>query len=332
MAGAVTHDLTQEAADLAGVIAGVGADSTTVLRPGITNLVNKVWVLSVGGVAQPGAFWPRHVTPWEGGSCVVAISTPKGGQSLTYVIAMVGNAPSGAPTGTVTVVPAGSPTITVEVNKVPLTVRLGGGYSPTVGDEAILLWSGNQVFAMAKVTTTAASGPASTPVPTAPPPPPPITGTSNFGAQDSATWTDGYNWNSYFGQNVYSGSGYVPRSTGSWFYGGSTRGLADKTNITAVRFFLGARKNAGSYNSPATVHFYRHNNDVRGGGEPARTDGPYDISIPAGWGGGWLTLPQSFGVALKGGGGISIAGDPYVGFASGGAQPDSGTLSIDWSK
>jgi hypothetical protein len=310
----------------------VGGTSGVVVRAGqvLWDVPTKTWVVMVGGIAQ-SAVWAANQPPYDGASCWVVYSTPAGGQSTAYVAGLVNTIPAAGPSGQVTIVPVGGTTCTVEVKGVAITATRLAHYTPAVGDEAALLWSADKVYAVGKVGTAAAGGGPGSAIPTPPPPAPPATGTAKFSASDSGTWTSGYNWNSYFGQNCYSGSGYVPPSSGSWFYSGATAGLADKTNITQVRFWLGARKAAGSYNSAATVHFYRHSHNNRGGTEPSRTHGPHDISIPAGWGGGFVTLPQSFGVALKGGGGISIAGDPYVGFTAGSAQPNSGYLEIDWS-
>jgi hypothetical protein len=321
----------EQAAALAQVIAGVGGTATATVKPGIVlwDAVVKEWTVQVGGVQQK-AIWMTTEPPYDGANCWCVYSTPQGGQSIIYVAGLTANTPALGPSGQVTIVPGGGTTCTVEVRTVALTAIRLAHYTPAVGDEAALLFSGDKIYAVGKVGT-ATVAPLASPPTTPPPPPPPATGTAKFSASDSGTWTSGYNWNSYFGQNCYSGSGYVPPSSGSWFYGGATRALADKTNVGGVRFWLGSRKAAGSYNSAATVHFYRHSADSRGGSEPSRTVGPYDVSIPAGWGGGFVTLPQSFAVALKGGGGISIAGDPYVGFTAGSQEPNSGYIEIDWS-
>ncbi|ASR83947.1 hypothetical protein SEA_SHROOMS_68 [Arthrobacter phage Shrooms] len=323
---------SDSAAALAGVIASVGATSSVTVRPGVIlwDYLTKSWQVEVGGLRQK-VVWMTATPPYDGASCWTVFATPQGGQATCYVAGITAASPALGASGQVTVVPAGGTTCTVEVRGVPLTATRLAHYVPAVGDEAALLWSADKVFAVGKI------GAAAPIIPdgggsTAPPPPPPvIRGTAKFSASDSGTWTAGYNWNAHYGQNCYSGSGYVPSSSGNWFYSGATRALSDKTNILAVRFYLGARRAAGAYNSPATVHIWRHSHDIRQGTEPTRTLGPTDVVIPAGWGGGFLTLPQSVGVALKGGGGISIAGDPYVGFTSGSAQPNSGYLEIDWS-
>jgi hypothetical protein len=299
-------------------------------KAGRIELTGATWRVTVG-TSPVQAIWSEHVVPYNGAPCILGMSTPPGGQTTAWVLGVTQSAPLVGSTGKVLVATGGSQTITVEVNGVSQTATIVGAYAPVVNDTAYLEQRAGTLYAVGKLGAAIPIPPVPPTTDQTPPPPPIQTGTSDFRAQDSGTYTAAVGgWNSYYGQNVYSGSGYVPPSTGHWFYNGATRGLADKTNIGQVRFYLGARQRAGNYNAAATVHFYRHNNDSRGG-NPGLTAGPHDISIPAGWGGGWVTLPQSFGVALKGGGGISIAGDPYVGFTAGSAQPNSGYLEIDWS-
>lgn len=325
---------------MAGTVADAQREAAVALSPGPIaefkagriERSGTTWRVTMG-TSPVQAIWMEHVVPRENAPCLLGLNTLPGGQSTAWVLGMTQQDAMPGNAGIVTVATGGSATITVDVLGVTHTATIVGPYAPVVNDTCLLERRGGQLYAVGKIGAVAPFQESnSAPPPQAPPPPPITTGTAEFRSQDSGTHTPAVGgWNGYYGQNVYSGSGYVPPSTGHWFYNGATRGLADKTNIGEVRFYLGARQRAGSYNSAATVHFYRHDNDSRGG-EPGRTHGPFDISIPAGWGGGWVALHQSFGVALKGGGGISIAGDPYVGFASGAASPLSGTLSIDWSK
>lgn len=287
------------------------------------------WQVSVGtSIIQ--AIAAEHITPVHNAPCVVGMVTHPAGQTVAWVLGVTQQNFTEGATGKVITVPAGSPTITVEVNGKNLTAAIVTPYAPAVNDTCLLEQRGGVLYTVGKIGLPAPPPPSPTTTTMTPPPPPPQTGTSEFRASDSGTWTQGYNWNGYYGQNVYSGSGYVPPSSGHWFYSNTTTALADRT-ITALRMWLGPRQRAGAYNSAAMIHLYRHTSASKGG-EPTRTHGPYDISIPAGWGGGWIPLPASFGDALKGGGGISIVGDPYVGFLSGSASPASGTLSADWSK
>lgn len=287
----------------------------------------RSWQVSVG-TSVISAIATEHVTPTHNAPCLVGMVTQPDGQTTAWVLGVTQQYLTQGATGKVLTVTGGSDTVSVEVHGKTYTATIVTPYSPAVNDTCLLEQRGGVLYVVGKVGLPAAPPPP--PPPPAAPPPPPQTGTSEFRAQDSGTWTQGYNWNGYYGQNVYSGSGYVPPSSGHWFYSNATTALADKTT-GAIRLYLGARQRAGAYNSSATVHFYRHTSASKAG-EPARTHGPHDVVIPAGWGGGWIGLHGSFAEALKGGGGISIVGDPYVGFASGAADPASGTLSVDWSK
>jgi hypothetical protein len=295
--------------------------------PSVT-ATTRDWQVSVGTNVIT-AIATEHVTPYHNAPCVVGMVTQPGGQTIAWVLGVTQSGLTEGATGKVLTVPGGSATITVDVNGKTLSPYIVTPYAPAVNDVCLLEQRGGVLYALGKVGVAAST--AAAPPPPAAPPEPVQTGASEFRAQDSGTWTNGYNWNSYFGQDCYSGSGYVPPSSGHWFYNNATTALADKTT-GAIRMYLGARKNAGAYNSPATVHFYRHTSGSKGSSQPATTHGPHDVVIPAGWGGGWIGLHESFATALKGGGGISIVGDPYVGFVSGAAAPASGTLSVDWSK
>jgi hypothetical protein len=102
-------------------------------------------------------------------------------------------------------------------------------------------------------------------------------------------------------------------------------------NISRIRLHLPARLRVGTYNSAATIHVYAHTSGSRPGGDVSRVVGPHDISIPPGFGGGDFDLPLTFAAAIAGGGGISIAGDPYAGFNSRLDDPTSGRLILNWS-
>jgi hypothetical protein len=139
-------------------------------------------------------------------------------------------------------------------------------------------------------------------------------------------------WDPYYGQNVYTGSGWSPTDTGSWWYSGATRQLAGRT-INAFAFRLGARRNAGNYNQDVNIHFYRTSNNYQGGSDSSRVEGPYTVTVAAHFGGGWIGLPTDWGQSLaNSGGGISIAGEPYAGFTGVGEDPESGQLSFDWTR
>lgn len=330
--GATQNSLV-EIGRMAATIAGVAQQGSDVqMRVGQIHYdtTNLVFYVTSGG--QPvNAVWNQALVPYDGANCVLLLAS-QGNNVGTYFVAFITDSvPNPGITAKVTAFTAGQPTCTVKIGNTSYTAQRAASYTPTVGDVAIVFFAAGTAYAVAPLSVYT---PPLTTLPAATQPPPGKSGSGNslITCQDSGTWTDTYNWNSYFGQNTYSGSGYVPRSTGSWFYNGGTLGLADKTTINAIRFFLGPRRNGGAYNSAATVHFYTHNAVSRGAGEPTRIDGPFDVSIPAGWGGDWVALPGSFAATLKAGGGISIAGDPYVGFTGVGENGNAGALSIDWSK
>lgn len=316
---------------LADVFADIGGRANAVtIKPGLL-LRSEAgdWSFSSGGVTIKAIFG-TSLLPISGAPCVAIVLTPPKGLSTAWVLDTTQASPNQGGIGKILVVNGDGVTASVEVEAKTITATRVTQYTPAVSDQCLVEWRGSSAYVIAKIG--AAPPPPSLPPTVAPPKPVITTGTFKAAAQDSGTWTNGYNWNSYFGQNVYSGSGYVPLSSGSWFYSGATRGLADKGTITSVRFYLPARRQAGAYNSTATVHFYRHGSNTRGSTEPSRTVGPYDVNVAAGWGGGYITLPTSFGDALKAGGGISIAGDPYVGFTGISGAGNSGHLIITWKK
>jgi hypothetical protein len=202
-------------------------------------------------------------------------------------------------------------------------------YTPQPGDNVALDWRASQGNVLGKVGVIAPPAPGGG---VTPPPGQSQTGTSVYPASDSATYSS-FGWDNWAGGggNVYQGSYGSGPLYGAWFYSGSPAELTGRT-IARVRFGLGSRRNVGSYNSPVIVHFYAHSNVSRPGGDVTRVTGPFDVSIPPGWSGGVVDLPTGFAAALQTGGGISIAGDPYAGFLGRSAQPDSGTLTIDWSR
>jgi hypothetical protein len=284
------------------------------------------WVVSCGGV-QVNAIWNQGISPWDGAQCVLALATLNKATTY-YVMAVTDTRPSLNGMAKVTAFTGGSSTCTVTIYGHTYTAHRASSYTPTVGDYALCIEVHGQLKAICAMT--AYTEPPITPAPNvAPNPSPSNTGNSLIPAQDSGTWTTALGgW--VVGQDVYSGSGYIPPSTGAWFYGGDTAGLAGKT-ITALRLYLPARLNAGAYETAQNVNIYAHTSKARGTTEPSRVAGPVTVSVPIQWGGGWVPLDGSFATALQGGGGISIAGDPCIGFAGVEASGDSGAISADWS-
>lgn len=233
--------------------------------------------------------------------------------------------------GTVTAAPAGSDTITVDAAGTEYVVTFLDSYVPTVGDRVGLLWQGAQGRVLGKVGVTPSVEIA--PPATAPPPGAATTGTLPVIATDSATYSGGlYGWNARYGQNVYQGDGSPwggpPTNAGAWFYGAGASQLAGST-VTGVQFRLPARNTAGA-SGTGTVHLYLHTSPTRPGGDVTRVDGPFDVSSAAA--GSYVTLPTGWGGVLVAGGGISITGNPYMGFRGRGEDPASGQLSLTWQR
>jgi len=178
--------------------------------------------------------------------------------------------------------------------------------------------------------------PVTTPAPAAPPPPPTVVGNGTLPlvATLSDTWGAG-GWGQWAtsgrgGEDVYTGTWSGVTLTGAWFYGAPRPELAGK-KVTRVQFRLPARIGGAGSAGAVTVHFYAHTSQSRPAGDVARTVGPFDFTVPAGWVGGYIDLPTTFGPVLAAGGGISIAGEPYAGFTSRLKDPEAGKLLIDWT-
>ena len=275
------------------------------------------------------ARWLDPIQPLQGGKIVIDITNDGRGQSTALDIGGYTDQPRPS-TGTIKeVIPAGISTrlvFTGEDGVEYTTPRFIGSFSP--GDPVYVTWDAATPTIIGTIT-------AVEPVPPAPTPSP--AGGVTIGevtsiATASDTWGVG-GWGRWAssqrgGEDVYAGtqSGYTV--TGSWFYGAAKPELAGKT-INRIQFKVPARLNVGA-SGPATIHLYAHTAGSRPGGDVARTVGPHDVTIPAGWGGGLIDLPTSFGPVLAAGGGISIAGDPYVGFKSRLKDPESGKIIQDW--
>lgn len=286
----------------------------------------------IGGLSQPAA-WPSGVYAGLGEAIFVAQLVKADAPAQNVVIGRVGA--DGPREGTVTTVPGGSDTITVTAAGTDYTATFLAAYTPTVGDRVRLFWQGRDVTIMGKVGITPGAG--TIDAGTGAPPPPKSSGTFNAPATDSATlWGPG-GWDSWAGGggHVYQGSWGGSTVTGAWFYGNTMAELAGAT-ITRVQFRVPARRSVGSYNSAGNLHLYAHSSPGRPGGDVSRVSGATDVSIPAGWnpgpGDGFIDLPTSYASTLISGGGISISGDPYMGFTGKPSDPASGQLRIDWSR
>lgn len=306
------------------------SSSTRVLLGDVAS-VEGALVARLGGVPQ-SARWSQGYYPTVGDAVAVLVTAGATGQSSNLVLCKVGASPAVAPPieATVEAVPAGSPTITVAADGVSFDAKVAYP-SPTIGDLVLLTWRGSVAYAISLIGATAPPAP---PPPTAGPQPPPggaTTGTLSVPAIDSGTFQVGAGWNDRtFGSDVVQGSYGGRTSTGAWFYGTSPSSLAGRT-IQGARIYLAARRRMGNYNDAVTIHLYAHNAASRPGGEPSRTTGPFDVTLPAGFNGDWVSIPTAFAAAIVAGGGISIAGNPYAGIIGRLGNPQSGAVAIDWT-
>lgn len=293
--------------------------------PGFADVYPNV---KVRGLVQEALWFGQYAEPGE--PIVVGLRGGKTTGELIVLGRVGGPLPIKA---TVTAAPGGSDTITVSAGSAEYVVTFLSTYTPTVGDSVRLLWQGGEGTVLAKVGLTPSVVVA--PPATAPPPGAATTGALPVVASDSATYSVGYGWNSYYGQNLYqgdgSGWGAPADNRGSWFYGAGAAQLAGAT-VTGVQFRLPARKSGGASSSAATAHIYLHGSATRPGGDVTRIDGPFDVSVAPGFGGGYITLPTGWGGVLAAGGGISITGSPYMGFKGRSEDPASGQLQLAWQR
>lgn len=291
-------------------------------------------LIKVGGTEQ-SATWLSGVYAAAGEPLLIAQIVYPDAPTQNVVIGRAGE--DGPREATVTTVPGGSDTITVTASGTNYTATFLTGYAPTVGDRVRLLWQGREVTVLGVVGVTPAPGGVAGS--TAPPPAPLNAGKFDATAVDSATYWSGGGWDSIAGGRgaLYQGTVYGTAFAvaGSWFYGNKLAELAGAT-IWKVWFRLPKRLPVGSHNAALDVNFWAHTSPGRPGGDTSRTVGPTPVNIAAGWSPGpdegWILLPLSFASTLIAGGGISISGDPYMGFAGKPADPASGQLRIEWSR
>lgn len=297
-------------------------------RTEVVSAYADFWPNIVLGGVQQFAYWNDHAYAAPGEAITVAREVDPSGVARNTVIGRIGR--PGATEGTV--LSADGMKAVVSVGAIEVTAAYNSGLTLVGGDTVRLMWQGRVATVLVKLTSYVAP-----PVPapgTTAPPPANSTGELPVFATDSATWVPGLGvWNAWAGgrQSVYQGSYSGHTMYGSWFYNGATRQLAGAT-IDRVRFRAPKRLSVGSYNAAGTMHVYVHGSDTRPGGDVARISGPYDISIPAHWQGDFVDLPPTAGDALKSGGGISIAGEPYMGLAGKAEDPSSGQLILNWSR
>lgn len=220
---------------------------------------------------------------------------------------------------------------------VPVTTTAGllqcryVGTAPSIGALVRLDWQSTAPWiwpsAAATIPPPVPGGGGATPEP----PPTSTSGTLTVTAIDSGSWQVGGTW-AWAGTDVYQYRyGSSRENRGAWFYGNGAAQLAGAT-ITGARIRLGARLRIGNYNGSAVLHLHRHTNGARPGADVTRVAGPHDITVGPNAGPGWVDIPTAWGQDLITGGGIAVAGSPYVGIAGVGSDPASGQLQLDWRR
>jgi hypothetical protein len=291
----------------------------------------------LGGVPQ-FAYWCDHVYAVKGEPVAVAVESDPNGGARNTVIGRIGR--PGATEGTV--LSADGTKALVSVGAEEVAAAYNSDLTLTGGDTVRLLWQGRVATVLVKLTSYVAP-PADSPGTTAAPPNT-SAGELSALATDSATWVPTLGaWNRWAAQNqnVYQGTYGGSTMYGAWFYNGFTKQLAGAT-LTDVLFRVPKRFAVGSYNSAGDIHIYVHTSDNRPAGDVARVLGPYSFTIPPNYNGGsvlqdgvpagFVRLPIAAGTQLVSGGGISITGSPYMGFAGKAEDPSSGQLLIPWSR
>ena len=216
------------------------------------------------------------------------------------------------------------------------------GYAPIEGDSVMLLVQSGVVLVLNTVAVMGTAGAGSGLVVGGDPTPPTAatSGTLHMPAVQSGSYRSADGWGSpgsgrgmslsSVGQGTAPGSSYS--YNGAWFFGSQANQIAGAT-WDAVRFRVGPRLHIGSYNSALTLHAYAHTSPTKPSGDVSRTFGPYDFTIAANYGGGWVgTLPSACYPTLAAGGGISITGSPYLGIGGLDVDPASGQLDADYHR
>ncbi|MDF9748621.1 hypothetical protein [Arthrobacter sp. ES3-54] len=274
------------------------------------------------------AYWANSVSPQQDGPIAVELTEQGNGQSSALVTDGYSDQPRPR-TGTVLSVGITEIVLTGADGITYTTSRFSGSYM--VGDPVYVAWDAAAPIILGKLPSITPTPPTRTPVEASPITP---TGTARAAAGKTNTWWGPGGWGSWAeskqgGEQVYSGTWAGSTVTGSWFYGAAFTNLGSKT-ITEIRFRLPKRLNIGGSGS-ATVHLYAHTSKYQPGGDVNRTVGPWDVTVTQGQGAHWITLPLTFAPVLKAGGGISITGDPYVGFDGRLKDPQSGRIEMDWT-
>lgn len=216
---------------------------------------------------------------------------------------------------------------TLETVVGPVTARYMGS-APSAGARVRLDWSTSIPWILGLVIDV----PEESGAPTKPTPKPPPTGGGSGVLNVAAGWSGSYrpSYGKWEGGDVKQGAyGGGAEYEGLWggYSQAKLKSLVGKTIVT-TQLRVGSRLRIGNFNSSLSLRIYR--SSTTGKGNPNTADGPYTESIPANASARWLTLPNSFGEALKSGGSVSIQGGSYGGVRGRSSDPSSGSLRIYW--
>lgn len=289
------------------------------------------WANVRGGLLM--ARWVRTVQPVQGGKIIVDITSDGKGLGGALVIGEYDDQPA----------PSTGSVLAVGLDEIVFTGDDGGNYTTknflgpisdyAPGSPVKLSWASNHPTILGVIAAV------NTP-PAEPPAPPPVaipviqegretlisTATDTYGVGGWGRWAGSTNG----GEQIYTGSWAGQTLTGTWFYGAPRPALQGKT-ITRVQFRVPDRLEVGNNNSAVTMHVYAHTSQYRPGGDVGRSLGPFDVVLAAHQDPAWIDLPTAFGPVIAAGGGISIAGDPYLGLNGRRNDPESGKLLMDWT-
>lgn len=241
-----------------------------------------------------------------------------------------------------TVAAVTTPTLSVTVSGVTHTgcPCVTGTY--VVGDKVLLTWEAGYTSptVLGKTGATAANptGPATDPdpstVPTAPTMPTTTKGatTEVFRASESRTWSESKGgWSSYYGPHAYQGTWDGQTYSGFWWAASRLRSTLTGRTVTAASIWVPARRRAGNYNASGALHVGTHTQRTRGEAKPTWT-ALFDTTLPAGWDGGWVTIPDAnlgaLVTVLAAGGYVGIVGSPYIGVVGVGSTDGTDPMSM----
>lgn len=296
------------------------------------------WWANVGGNLL-GARWLDPIVPAQGDKIAVLLSSEGAGQSNALVIGGYTDQPR----------PSSGTVLTVGLNEIVVTGSFGGTFTtgrfvnPYVpGDTPRYTYlPGDPVHLAWDAATPTILGITSTPVtvpPAASQPEPFVpgsgTGTNKAPATRTNTFQESGGWGSHAGsekggQQLYAGTWAGIAVTAAWFYGDAFTGLKGRT-ITAIRFWVPGRLNVGAPGD-TTMHLYAHTSKTEPDDDVDRVAGPANFDLTQTQGGHWINLPLSFAPHLIAGGGIALAGEPYIGLTGRLKDPESGRIEMDWT-